>query len=68
MKTLTAAAAAIVLLSGVHGNGAASVATEDLTGGANWRCALALLAGAASIYTANVPGAIVSGAAINRFC
>jgi hypothetical protein len=52
--------------------GVPRVPSEELVtveGGANrWLCAASIVGAVASVATGSVPGAIVSGAGINKFC
>jgi hypothetical protein len=71
LKTLTAAIAALTLLSGgsaILPSSHAADASSDVVGGANFRCALAVLGGIVSAVSVNLPGAVFSAAGIAKFC
>jgi hypothetical protein len=71
LKTLTAAIAALTLLSGgsaILPSSHAADSSADVVGGANFMCALAVLGGIVSAVSVNLPGAVVSAAGIAKFC
>lgn len=69
MKTITAAVAALTLLSGGLGFAPSTeIPATDVVGGMNAWCALSILGGVASALSGNAAGAIVSAAGIHTFC
>jgi hypothetical protein len=73
MKPIHVALALLVLLPAVlvpgdAPGGPVTAPAPDPVGGISFWCAAALVGGVAAVLAGSVPGAVVSGAAINAYC